>query len=98
MPEMVIPIDYSVAYAQLLPGGTIVGHRLTGSTDLIYVVEGEITIRADDGAEYIIPAGKAALFPPGKSKEISNAGNTDAVILSVVDPAWRPENFEMIEE
>ncbi len=98
MPEMDIPIDYSVAYAQLLPGGTIVGNRLTGSTDLIYVIEGEITIRAGDGVDYTIPAGKAALFPPGKPKEISNAGNTDAIILSVVDPAWRPEIFEMIEE
>ncbi len=98
MPEMDIPIDYSVAYVQILPGGTIVGNQLTGSTDLIYVVEGEIIIRAGDGVDYKIPARKAALFPPGKSKEISNAGNTDAVILSVVDPAWRPEIFEMIKE
>ncbi|WP_255332960.1 cupin domain-containing protein [Methanocalculus taiwanensis] len=98
MPEMDIPIDYSAAYAQILPGGSIVGNRLTGSTDLIYVVEGEITIRAGDGVDYSIPAGYAALFPPGKPKEISNAGNTDAVILSVVDPAWRPEIFEMTEE
>lgn len=98
MPEMDIPIDYSVAYAQILPGGTIVGNRLTGATDLIYVVEGEITIRAGDGVDYTIPAGHAALFPPGKPKEIKNAGTTNAVILSVVDPAWRPEIFVMMEK
>jgi len=98
MPEMDIPINYSVAYAQIRPGGSIVENRLTDSTDLIYVVEGGIVIRAGDGVEYTIPSGKAALFPPGKPKEIKNTGTTDAVILSIVDPAWRPENFEMIKE
>lgn len=97
MPEMDIPIDYSVAYAEILPGGNIVGNRLTDSTDLIYVLEGGIVIRAGDGVDYTIPAGHAALFPPGKPKEIKNPGTTNAVILSVVDPAWRPEIFEMIE-
>ncbi len=97
MPEMDIPINYSVAYAQIRPGGNIVGNRLTGSTDLIYVLEGRIEIRAGDGEDYTIPAGHAALFPPGKPKEIKNTGTTDAIILSIVDPAWRPEIFEMIE-
>ncbi len=98
MPEMDIPIDYSVAYAQILTGGQIVGNKLLDSTDLIYVLEGGIVIRAGDGVDYTIPAGYAALFPPGKPKEIKNAGTTNAVILSVVDPAWRPEIFVMMEK
>jgi len=96
MPELDLPIDYSVAYAELLPGGRIVSNRLTGAADLIYVIHGEVDFITPEGAEITVQAGDAAYFPPGQAKEIRNSGDTPASLLSIVDPAWQPEFFEIV--
>jgi len=96
MPELDIPIDYSIAYAELLPGGRIVSNRLTGAVDLIYVIHGNVDFITPEGAEITVQAGDAAYFPPGQAKEIRNSGDTPASLLSIVDPAWQPEFFEIV--
>ncbi|MCP1714655.1 mannose-6-phosphate isomerase-like protein (cupin superfamily) [Methanocalculus alkaliphilus] len=94
MPELDLPIDYSVAYAEILPGGRIVSNKVTGAVDLIYVIEGSVDFSTPEGVTITVRTGDAAYFPPGQAKEIRNSGDTPAILLSIVDPAWRPAFFE----
>ncbi|WFN35647.1 cupin domain-containing protein [Methanogenium sp. S4BF] len=97
MPEKHFPIDYSIAYAEILPGGSADFNRLAGASELIYVTEGEIEVYTPAGSEIRVPAGSAAYIAPDQVKGYRNAGDTVAVILSFVDPAWTPERTVTVE-
>ncbi|NLO78439.1 MAG: cupin domain-containing protein [Methanomicrobiales archaeon] len=91
MPEAHFPIDYSLAYAELLPGGGADTNRFTGASEVIYVIEGEIEVFTPAGTVITVPAGSAVYIAPEQKKGYRNAGETVAAILSFVDPAWTPE-------
>jgi len=97
MPEMAPPIDYSVAYAGLLPGGSIEYNRLNGSSEVIYVIDGEIEVFTPDGKTIQVPAGSAAYIPPDQVKGYQNAAASTSTILSFVDPAWTEERTTLLE-
>ena len=94
MPERNLPIDYSVAYAELLPGGSADYNRLAGASELIYVKTGEIEVFTPVGSVTTVPAGSAAFVAPDQVKGYRNAGEVNATLLSFVDPAWTPEMTE----
>jgi mannose-6-phosphate isomerase-like protein (cupin superfamily) len=96
MPERDIPINYSVAYVEILPGGHVAKNRLIGLNELIYVIEGEIEITTPDGGILRVPVGSAGFVPADTVKEYANPGPEKAKILSFVDPAWRPERAEIL--
>ena len=97
MNETAIPIDYSVAYVELLPGGYLGYDAINGSSDLLYVIEGELLVTARDGATVRVPAGSAAYIPPGVVKETRNVAESTPTILSFIDPAWTPEKTGLFE-
>ncbi|RXE56550.1 cupin [Methanoculleus taiwanensis] len=92
-----IPIGYSLAYAELLPGGYLGYDRLNGSSDLIYVISGELEITTPDGEAVRVPAGSAAYIPPDQMKESRNTGTSVTTALSFVDPAWTAEKTALWE-
>lgn len=96
MPEKGIPINYSVAYAEILPGGRVAKNRLAGLSELIYVIEGEIVITSPGAGVLRVPAGSAGFVPRDMVKEYANPGKENAKILTFVDPAWRPEQAEIL--
>ena len=91
MNETVIPIAYSIAYVELLPGRYLGFDGIRDSSDLLYVIEGEIEVATPDGGTIRIPAGSAAYIPPNVVKETRNTVNKTTVILSFIDPTWTPE-------
>ena len=97
MPEKNLPMDYSVAYAELLPGGSADVNQLMGASELIYVISGEIEVFTPEGCVARAPAGHAVWIAPGQEKGYRNAGAVDAAMLSFVDPAWTPERTVMVE-
>ena len=97
MPERNFPIDYSVAYAELLPGGSADSNRLMGASELIYVIAGEIEVFTPEGDVARAPAGSAVWVAPDQEKGYRNVGAVDAAMLSFVDPAWTPERTVMVE-
>lgn len=97
MPEKNFPTDYSVAYAEILPGGSADYNGLAGASELIYVTEGEIEVYTSAGSVITVPAGSAAYIAPDQVKGYRNAGDTVAVILSFVDPAWTPDRTVTVE-
>ncbi|QYZ78105.1 cupin domain-containing protein [Methanofollis formosanus] len=97
MEEMNLPIEYSVAYVEFLPGGSIGYNRLNGSSELVYVLDGEVEVFTPDAGSVRVPAGSAAYVPPDRVKGYRNVAATNSTMLSFVDPAWTPERTEMLE-
>lgn len=97
MPERNLPIEYSVAYAELLPGGSADYNQLAGASELIYVITGEIEVFTPEGSVVRVPAGSAAWIAPDQVKGYRNVGASPATILSFVDPAWTPERSIAVE-
>lgn len=97
MNETEIPIDYSLAYAELLPGGYLGYDGIRGSSDLLYVIEGEIEVATPDGETVRVPAGSAAYVLPDQVKETRNAAESTTKLLSFIDPAWTPEKTVLFE-
>ena len=96
MPEFNFPIGYSLAYAELLPGGGADVGWFVGQSEVIYVIQGEIEVYTPDGTVVTVPAGSAVYIKPDQVKGYRNAGDTVAHILSFVDPAWTPERALLV--
>jgi len=88
-------LEYSLAHAKVKPFETSYAHRLKCS-EVYFILEGEGEMYIDDEREKVI-AGQAIYIPPNAIQRIKNIGIKDLLFLCIVDPAWRPENEEVIE-
>ena len=89
-----IKTGYSLAHAKVLPGETTLAHKLK-SSEVYYILEGSGTMFVDDERGEI-SEGQAVYIPPGAVQKIENTGVTDLKFLCIVDPAWKPEDEELI--
>jgi quercetin dioxygenase-like cupin family protein len=97
MDEIDFPLPYSVAYIELLPGGSIGFNQLNGSSEVIVVIGGEVEVFTPDAGSVRVPAGSAAYVSPDQVKGYRNVAVSNATVLSFVDPAWTPERTAMLE-
>jgi len=84
----------SLAHARVKPGQMTQRHRLKTS-EVYYILEGEGEMQIGEEAEKVRP-GQAIVIPPNSPQRIRNTGKTDLVFLCMVDPAWRPEDEEIL--
>lgn len=90
-----IAIGYSLAHTKVKPGQITLTHRLKGA-EVYYIVEGRGQMHVDDEQEEV-SAGQVIYIPPNSVQRIRNTGKGDLVFLCIVDPAWKPENEELVE-
>jgi mannose-6-phosphate isomerase-like protein (cupin superfamily) len=89
-----LEIGYSLAHAEVGPGEKTLPHRLE-SAEVYFILEGRGLMHVgDERAE--VAAGQAVYIPPGRIQFIENAGTTRLAFLCIVDPAWTPENEEVL--
>jgi len=86
---------YSIAVAGFAPGSLIPEHTLMESNELDYILEGEIEIVSGDNS-YTVKKGQAAVIPKGTIREIRNNNDSNAVLLSYVNPYWKEETSESV--
>jgi mannose-6-phosphate isomerase-like protein (cupin superfamily) len=86
---------YSLAHARVKPGQTTRWHSLKTS-EVYYILECEGEMQIGHEVEKIRP-GQAIVIPPDSPQRIRNTGRKDLVFLCMVDPAWRPEDEEILE-
>jgi mannose-6-phosphate isomerase-like protein (cupin superfamily) len=91
-----VAIRYSLAHAKVSPGERTKAHRLA-TTEVYYILGGRGRMHIDDESGPV-DAGCVVYIPPGAVQHIENTGRTDLVFLCIVDPAWRPENEEVLAE
>ena len=86
--------DYSLARAVVKPGGKTNPHRLKNS-EVYYILEGRGLMHIEqETAE--VSAGQAVYVPPFHIQSIENTGAIDLAFLCIVDPAWKPEDEEVL--
>lgn len=86
---------YSIAIAEFAPGTSIPEHVLTESNEVDYILEGEIEIVSGENS-YTVKQGQIAMIPEGITREIRNNNDSNAVLLSYVNPYWKEETSESI--
>lgn len=86
---------YRLAHARVKPGEKTYAHNLKGS-EVYYILEGEGEIHIDNEKEDVF-AGQAIYIPPNSVQRIKNIGMNDLIFLCIVDPAWKPEDEELME-
>ena len=89
-----LDLRYSLAWAEVPTREATLLHRLA-SSEVYFVLEGEGEMFIDDEKERIGP-GNVVYIPPGARQRIRNTGRKVLRFLCLVDPAWRPEDEEIL--
>jgi mannose-6-phosphate isomerase-like protein (cupin superfamily) len=89
-----LQIRYSLAHAMVKPGQSSLPHRLKTS-EVYYILEGKGMMHVDDESAEV-RSGQAVYIQPNSIQYIENTGESDLKFLCIVDPAWRPEDEEVI--
>ncbi len=91
-----IKIRYSLAHATVKPGERTKPHRLK-TTEVYYVLQGQGRMHIGEEARKVT-AESAIYIPPHAVQWIENTGKVDLIFLCIVDPAWRREDEEIVDE
>jgi mannose-6-phosphate isomerase-like protein (cupin superfamily) len=87
---------YSLAHATVHAGQKTRPHRLD-TTEVYYLLGGRGRMHIDEEvADVAAPC--AVYIPPEAVQYIENTGAADLVFLCIVDPAWRPEDEEVLPD
>jgi mannose-6-phosphate isomerase-like protein (cupin superfamily) len=87
-------LGYSLAHAEVGPGGKTRPHRLK-SAEVYYVLEGRGLMHVgNEQAE--VAAGQAVCIPPDTIQFIENPGPGRLAFLCIVDPAWTAGDEEVL--
>ncbi|MFC1598159.1 cupin domain-containing protein [Patescibacteria group bacterium] len=89
-----LDIHYCLAHAVVNAGKASVRHILKIS-EVYYILEGEGIMYIDDESAPV-HAGQAIYIPPNAEQYIENTGATDLKFLCITDPAWKPEDEEVL--
>jgi len=89
-----LALRYSLAHAVVRAGKKTLPHRMATS-EVYYILSGRGVMHVDDAVERVRP-GQAVYIPPGSLQFIENPGRSDLAFLCIVDPAWRPEDEEVL--
>jgi len=89
-----VDLPYSIAHAVLKPGCESLPHRLRGSSEVYFILEGEALMMIDAEQSRVVP-GQAILIPPGSWQQIRNIGSDDLKFLCIVHPYWKSEDEEV---
>jgi mannose-6-phosphate isomerase-like protein (cupin superfamily) len=89
-----LELRYSLAHAIVEPGSSTAPHRLRTS-EVYYLLSGTGRMSIEDEMKDVGPQ-ETVYIPPGAIQYITNTGVEDLVFLCIVDPAWRPEDEEIL--
>ena len=88
-------IKYSLAHARVEPGETTLAHRLK-SSEVYYMISGYGTMFID-GEKEAVSVGSTVFIPSGSVQKIENTGPDDLIFICIVEPAWKPEDEDVLE-
>ena len=89
-----VAIRYSLAVARLCPGKQSHAHRLS-TAEVYYLVRGSGVMHVgDETAE--VAAGNAVYIPPDSVQWLENTGKEEIEFICIVDPAWQPEDEQVL--
>ncbi len=90
--------DASIARARLEPGVTTRWHRLTGTAERYYIVNGRARVEVGKLPPQEVRAGDVVLIPPLCRQRITNIGSEDLVFLAICTPRFSHDVYEDIDD
>ena len=88
-------INYSLAQFTLESGKKTKLHRIK-SSEIYYILQGKAELKIND--EWFKLEENDSAYVPSNSKQfIKNNGNENLRFLCIVEPAWKPEDDELLE-
>lgn len=89
--------DVSIARARLEPGVKTRWHRLAGTVERYYIVNGRGRVDVGNLPPQEVRAGDIALIPPMCRQRITNIGSEDLIFLAICSPRFSNDVYEDIE-
>jgi mannose-6-phosphate isomerase-like protein (cupin superfamily) len=89
--------DVSVARARVAPGVTTRWHRLAGTVERYYIVNGKGRVEVGRLPPQEVNPGDIVLIPPMCRQRITNIGSEDLVFLAICTPRFSNDVYEDIE-
>ena len=90
--------DASIALARTEPGVTTRWHRLRGTVERYYIVNGRGRVEIGKLPPQEVSAGAIVLIPPMCSQRITNTGSEDLVFLAICTPRFTDDVYEDLED
>lgn len=90
--------DASLARARLEPGVATRWHRLAGTAERYYIVNGKGRVEVGKLAPREVSAGDVVLIPPMCRQRITNIGSEELIFLAVCTPRFLEDVYEDLEE
>jgi mannose-6-phosphate isomerase-like protein (cupin superfamily) len=87
-------IRYSLAVAWIASGQRSQPHRLK-TAEVYYLIRGSGVMHIGDESARVA-AGDAVYIPPESVQWLENNGEEEIEFACIVDPAWRPEDEEIL--
>ena len=89
--------DASIARAKVKPGATTRWHRLMGTTERYYIVNGRGRVEVGKLSPKEVKPGDIVLIPPMCRQRITNIGSEDLVFLAICTPRFSNDVYNDIE-
>ena len=90
--------DASIALARVASGVTTRWHRLRGTFERYYIVNGRGRVEIGKLPPQEVSAGAIVLIPPMCSQRITNTGSEDLVFLAICTPRFTDDDYEDLED
>jgi mannose-6-phosphate isomerase-like protein (cupin superfamily) len=90
--------DASIARAKVKPGVTTRWHRLKGTIERYYIVNGTGRVEVGKLSPKEVKPGDIVLIPPMCRQRITNIGSEDLVFLAICTPRFSNAAYKDIED
>ena len=90
--------EVSIARARVRPGVETQPHRLRTTVERYLVISGEGRVTVGDLPAETVGPGDVVVIPAGVPQRIRNTGEVDLLFYCVCNPAFRPDDYESLEE
>ncbi len=89
--------DVSIARAKVEPGVTTRWHRLKGTVERYYILNGTGRVEVGKLSPEEVKPGDIVLIPPMCRQRITNIGSKDLVFLAICTPRFSNDVYKEIE-
>lgn len=89
--------EVSIARARVEPGVTTRWHKVKGTTERYYILEGSGLVEIGDLPPTKVSPGDVVLIPPSCRQRIKNIGSKDLIFLAICTPRFTNGAYEDLE-
>jgi len=90
--------DLSIARARVAPGITTRWHRLHGTGERYFILEGTGRVEIGDRPPRDVTVGDIVIIPPLCRQRITNTGLSDLIFLALCTPRFRESVYEDVDD